>query len=120
MTKQQYFHSTPNDVYMVLDAKRQEIEADAKTRAEIIQYQAWLNGVYVRSAVASVLSKKAKYPKNPIERKGDKIETDEIVATEDMPEAEKQRARELFIQNLFELQTEFEKTHKQAQTGDGE
>lgn len=120
MTKQQYLHSTPNDVYAFLDAKRQEMETDAKTKADIIHYQAWLNGVYVRSAVASVLSKKSKYPKNPIERKGDKIEPDEIVATEDMPEEEKQRARELFFQNLFELQTDFEKSHKKTQTGDGE
>lgn len=37
-------------------------------------FQAWLTGRYVAEAVASVLSKKAKYPKEPYElhKKGDR------------------------------------------------
>lgn len=90
--------------------KRMKTEAEANF--ERMKYTAWLNGMYVRIAVASCLSKKAKYPKQPY---GEDEQKDVIVATEDMSEEEKAEATTLFFNNLFEMQNDFEKYNKKKQ-----
>lgn len=40
-------------------------ELNIKFESDRIHYEAWLNGLYVRLATASILSKGAKYPENP-------------------------------------------------------
>lgn len=55
------------------NAKNDEIQA----RAALIDYQSWLSGLYVKSAVSSVLApRKAKYPNEPImqDEKGNQVE----------------------------------------------
>lgn len=41
-------------------------ESKVKYEYERIDYEAWLNGLYVRLATASVLSKDVKYPNKPL------------------------------------------------------
>lgn len=100
MSKKEFFHSTPNDIDVFIDQydklKKHETEADF----ERMKYSAWLTGLYVRTAVASVLSKKAKYPKQPF---GEEQQIQHIEVTEDMSEEEKQKAREQLASNLMDL-----------------
>ena len=100
MSKKEFFHSTPNDIDVFIDQydklKKHEAEADF----ERMKYSAWLTGLYVRTAVASVLSKKAKYPKQPF---GEEQQIQHIEVTEDMSEEEKQKAREEFTKNMMDL-----------------
>ena len=81
-----------------------------KIRQEEINRTAWLNGLYIQRAVASVLSKKAKYPKKPF-GKEDADQLTEIICTEDMTEEEKKRATDLFFGNLAQMQRDFEKAN---------
>ena len=111
MTKHEYMHSTPHDVDLFLQVKSDE----EKQKGEIMNYTAWLNGLYVARAVASVMSKKSKYPKKPISDKDSEF-VDSIVVTEDMSEEAKEQTRQLFLGNLLEMQNDFNRTHK---TGDG-
>lgn len=115
MTKREYMHSTPHDVDLFLQVKSD----DEKQKGEIMNYTAWLNGLYVARAVASVMSKKSKYPKKPISDKDSEF-VDSIVVTEDMSEEAKEQTRQLFLGNLLEMQNDFNRTHKtQNETGDG-
>ena len=115
MTKHEYMHSTPHDVDLFLQVKSD----DEKQKADIMNYTAWLNGLYVVRAVASVMSKKSKYPKRPISDKDSEF-VDSIVVTEDMSEEAKEQTRQLFLGNLLEMQNDFNRTHKtQNETGDG-
>lgn len=113
MTKHEYMHSTPNDVDIFLQVKSD----DERRSGDLVNYEAWLHGVYVARAVASVMSKKSKYPKKPISDK-DNVQPDSIVATEDMSEEEKEQARKIFLGNLLEMQSDFNRTHKNK-TGGG-
>lgn len=40
-------------------------EEKEQRKADIIDYTAWLNGMYVRTAIASCFDKSAKYPDKP-------------------------------------------------------
>lgn len=115
MTKRDFFHSTPNDVWLFLREHNKRARAEAQAEAEKIEYTAWLNGVYIQRAVASVLSKKAKYPKQPL---GKEEEPSEIICTEDMTAEEKKRATDLFFGNLMQMKRDFERTNRRR-TGDG-
>ena len=53
--------------------KAYEMELESRQNAENLK--AWLNGLYNQNAVASVLSKGAKYPKKPFEIFGVKKKT---------------------------------------------
>ncbi len=35
----------------------------------MMEYNAWLNGIYVRNAIASCFDKKCEYPENPLAKK---------------------------------------------------
>ena len=48
-----------------LSAYEKAHKLKAEVKAQEIDSIAWLNGAYVRSAVASALNKKAQYPKKP-------------------------------------------------------
>ena len=114
MTKQQYMHLTPRDVEMFLDEKMKQ-EKDA---ADHINYTAWLNGLYVLRAVAAVMSKKSKYPKQPLTGDDSISMPDVIVATDEMSDEDKEATRQIFLGNLLEMQNNFNRTHKSmADTG---
>lgn len=50
-------------------------EMELESRQSSMNLKAWLEGLYVQNAVASVLSKGAKYPKKPFELFGGKKKT---------------------------------------------
>ena len=55
---------------MTMGAVQRHIDAYGERRQEEIkhsEYIAWLNGYYNAHAITSNMSKKAKYPKNPLE-----------------------------------------------------
>lgn len=107
MSKKEFFHSTPSDIYLFLEEKNRDKEEALKRESEVINYTAWLHGLYVANAVASVMSKKSKYPKHPLGDK-DNSNKDEIVAREDMSDEEKAYLTEVFFSNLTEMQNNFE------------
>lgn len=47
-------------------------EEQMKTEQERMNLTAWLNGLYVQNAIASVFNKKAKYPSKPFNLSGHK------------------------------------------------
>lgn len=63
MSKKEFLHSTMKDINLRIENYREEKEYEAKT----LEYQAWLTGAYVKSAINCFFSKTAKYPENPIE-----------------------------------------------------
>lgn len=113
MSKHDFFHGTPHDIEVFINQYDKRVRAEMDAEFERMKYSAWLSGLYVRSAVASCLSRKAKYPKEPYSEK----DTNEvIVATEDMSDEVKAELTTKFFDNLFEMQKKFE-ISKQA---DGE
>ena len=108
MSKYDFMHSTPSDVELYIIQYDKRIKAENELIFERMKYAAWLNGLYVRMAVGSVLSKRSKYPKEPL---GSKENTNEhIVAREDMTDEEKEELTRLFFDNLNEMQENFEKS----------
>lgn len=107
MTKREFMRSTPNDVYLFLEQNQKRIEAEQKQRAELIDHQAWLTGAYVQRAVASVMSKRAKYPKEPFTQK----KPSKMVAHEHMTAEEKQTMIDQLFSNLDEMKGKFEASH---------
>lgn len=112
MSKHDFFHGTPNDIYLYLTEYDKRIKASAEADFKKMEYSAWTIGFYVRSAVASVLSKKVKYPKQPYGAE----EHNTIVVTEDMSDEEKSEITDLLFANLGEMQTKFE-NYKKTQGG---
>ena len=106
MSKYTYLHSTPNDVDIYIEEFDKRTKAEAEIAFERMKYSAWLSGLYVQNAVASVMSKRAKYPKKPYGEE----DSNTIVCTEDMTEEEKQLAAEMLFQNLQEMQNSFERS----------
>ena len=100
MSKREFFHSTPHDLEVFINETDRLKKMETEMEMEKVKYVAWLNGVYVQRAVASVLSKKSKYPKQPL---GSEEEHRFIEVTNDMPEDEKDEALELLTDNLKEL-----------------
>ena len=107
MSKHDFFHSTPNDIEIFLDGIAKRRSLDIKRD----EYLAWLHGFYVKLAIQEGLhgSSKAKYPQYPLgQEPKDAANSGHIVATEDMSEEEKERTRQLFLNNLLEMQRSFE------------
>lgn len=101
MSKHDFFHSTPNDIDIYIKEYDARYEREIKLKAEEIEYSSWLNGMYVRIAVASALNgKKVKYPKKPLDSKN---VPQNIEVTEDMSEEEKEKVRQQFADNMREL-----------------
>ena len=61
MSKHDYFHSTPNDIEIFIREYDSRKKSEIKIKTEENEYSAWLNGLYIRMAVASVLNGKNKY-----------------------------------------------------------
>lgn len=113
MTKHDFFHSTPTDVYLFMTEYDKRLKAKTEAEFKKMEYSAWTTGFYVRIAVASVLSKKAKYPKQPYGHE----EQNTIVAREDMSAEEKAEITDLLFANLGEMQRKFENYKQSQQSG---
>ena len=105
-------HGTPHDIELFIDFYDKRVKSEAEASFERMKYASWLNGLYVRLAVASVFSKKGKYPKEPYGNE------DHIEAREDMSDEEKEQLTQMFFDNLFEMQDSFNNSKKA--TGEGE
>lgn len=93
MDKKTFFHSTPRDINIYLDAyaKRRKDENDT------LEYGAWLHGIYVMQAIASCFDKHYDYPDNPLlPKKGD---IHDIAEKNGVDETE--LARELLVMQLL-------------------
>lgn len=112
MSKREYFRSTPNDVLMYIDVMADKEKEKRDFESELIDYRAWLHGLYVARAVASVMSKKVHYPKQPLSKEAEK----HIVVTEDMSESRKKEIADIFFGQLGEMQAKFEASKS---TGEG-
>lgn len=110
MTKRDYFNSTPNDVNFFIEEKTEELKSKLKRENDMVDYVAWLHGAYVARAVGSVLSKKGKYPKEPLSQTGTINSKQHIHVTEDMSDSEKAQVTDIFFGNLIEMQQQFERT----------
>lgn len=90
MSKREFFHSTMHDVNV-------RIEAFGKSQEETVkrlEYHSWLTGMYVMHSISCNFSKKATYPKNPIE-----IDTKDIkqVAKKTGKSEEELRQEEMYM-----------------------
>lgn len=112
MSKHDFMHGTPHDVELFIDFYDKRVRSEAEASFERMKYAAWLNGLYVRIAVGSVLSKRGKYPKEPYDSKNEQNE--HIVAREDMSEEEKERLTGMFFDNLIEMQNSFNEAKEEA------
>ena len=100
MSRKEFLRSTIRDLQVRIreyeKSKRDEIE----TQVKLIEYQSWLSGLYVKSAVVSALSDKAKYPYKPITEKTKKPQIEEKTDVPKRSEAElkqEERYYELLI-----------------------
>lgn len=113
MSRKEFLRSTIRDLQVRIreyeKSKRDEIE----TQVKLIEYQSWLSGLYVKSAVVSALSDKAKYPDKPITEKTKKPQIEEKTDVPKRSEAElkqEERYYELLIKkanaNIAEIGNE--------------
>nr|DAI80278.1 MAG TPA: zipper dimerization domain transcription factor-like protein [Caudoviricetes sp.] len=100
MSRKEFLRSTIRDLQVRIreyeKIKRDEIE----TQVKLIEYQSWLSGLYVKSAVESAISDKAKYPDEPITEKTKKPQIEEKPDVPKRSEAElkqEERYYELLI-----------------------
>ena len=93
MSKRDFFHSTPRDIEIFLDAYDRRVKDEVESNFERMKYSSWLTGLYVQNAIGSVISKKVKYPKKPYG---------------DMTKEEVTDATETFFEKLMGLQRQAE------------
>ncbi len=95
---------------MTMAAVRLRIEKYCKRKKndwERAEYQAWLTGYYNMYSIGASMSRKIKYPKNPMEE--EIIVTDDIEITED----EAEHYREEFVKRLMRMEERFNKEKMQ-------
>ena len=113
MSRKEFLRSTIRDLQVRIreyeKGKRDEIE----TQVKLIEYQSWLSGLYVKSAISSALSGKVKYPDKPITEKTKKPQLEEKTDVPKRSEAElkqEERYYELLIKkanaNIAEIGSE--------------
>lgn len=73
-----FFKSTPHAIQITIES----FWKSRKNDWERAEYQAWLTGYYVQYAIGASLSKKIKYPKNPMEEETVVIEDMELTEEE--------------------------------------
>lgn len=69
MTKSEFFHSTPKDFSIIVEAKNAEIREQQeleKLHVKQNEYYAWLTGFYVQLAIGASFGKNRTYPKEPL------------------------------------------------------
>lgn len=98
MTKQQYMHSTPKDVRMHIEIYTEKL----KYESQVVEYSAWLNGLYVLRAIGNAFSKKSKYPKKPFLHDSEEEQEEQLIFddTKEYTEEEMAEQREKLMANL--------------------
>lgn len=106
-------YGIPIDVFWKLNPRYMELYRDAyedkqKEQIEMIEYQAWVNGIYIKCSVASALDSNNKYPEKPFgifEGEEDSSENEELT------EEQKVQAQKELLMKLQIMQCNFESTH---------
>ena len=102
MTEHQFRHSTLSEINLRLKKFKEEKEY----RQKEIEYHSWLTGAYVQKAIGSCLSKKIKYPENPLE---EKVISEEIELTEEKADF----YRKEFLKRLQRMEKRFNNSNKE-------
>lgn len=89
ISKKEFLRSTIADLEIRFSEHRKAEKEERTANVELIEYQTWLAGLYVKIAVSSALSSKVKYPDKPFEPVSKAMEND------DMPEIPKKSEAEL-------------------------
>ena len=71
MTKDEFFHSTPKEISVYINAYKEQREYELKST----NYQSWLTGSYVLQAINCAFSKNGNYPENPLLKEEKSIES---------------------------------------------
>ncbi len=67
MPLQEFWNDDPDLLWTYRNSYMQKMEQDIKLQQEIINYQSWLQGLYIQKAIASNFSKQVKYFEKPID-----------------------------------------------------
>ncbi len=67
MPLQEFWNDDPDLLWTYRNLYVQKVEQDVKLQQEIINYQSWLQGLYIQRAIASNFSKEIKYFEKPID-----------------------------------------------------
>lgn len=102
MTEHQFRHSTLSEINLRLKKFKEEKEY----RQKEIEYHSWLTGAYVQKAIGSCLSKKIKYPENPLE---ENVISEEIELTEEKADF----YRKEFLKRLQRMEKRFNNSNKE-------
>lgn len=100
MSRKEFLKSTIRDLQVRIREYEKGKCDEIETQVKLIEYQSWLSGLYVKSAVSSALSSKAKYPDKPITEKTKKPQIEEKTDVPKRSEAElkqEERYYELLI-----------------------
>lgn len=89
MSRKDFLRSTIRDLQVRIREYEKNKRDEIETQVKLIEYQAWLSGLYVKTAVASALSSKSKYPDKPI------TETTKKPQVEEKPDIPKRSEAEL-------------------------
>lgn len=90
MSKKEFLRSTITDLKIRCREYRNAKKEEYTAQAELIEYQTWLAGLYVKIAVSSALSSKTKYPDKPLKLSGKSVATES-----DAPDVPKKSEDEL-------------------------
>lgn len=67
MPLQEFWYDDPDLLWVYRNLYIQKMEQDIKLQQEMINYQAWLQGLYIQRAIASNFSKGINYLDKPID-----------------------------------------------------
>lgn len=67
MPLQEFWNDDPDLLWTYRNLYMQKMEDETKLKQEIMNYEAWLQALYIQRAIASNLSKKVRYFEKPIE-----------------------------------------------------
>lgn len=67
MPLQEFWNDDPDLLWTYRDLYTKKMEQDIKLQQEMINYQSWLQGLYIQRAIASNFSKQVRYFEKPID-----------------------------------------------------
>lgn len=67
MPLQEFWNDDPDLLWAYRNSYMQKMEQDLEIEKQMINYKAWLQGLYNYQAIGSAFSKNGKYPNKPIE-----------------------------------------------------
>lgn len=86
-----FFKMTPAAIKRAIEA----FWIERKNTLEQVEYQAWLTGYYTMYSIGCNLSKKTKYPPNPLQKES------MVVADMEVAEDEKEKYTEMWMNKLL-------------------